>query len=243
MFTLFIFSSCQHNNKNISDQDFNIYNQDFAPVHLQFNLFARDLYFKLNATQINYQMFTTALKGYLALKENKTLKRDSILTLIDFTAPASQKRLFIIDVKNKHLLLETYVAHGQNSGLLYATDFSNAHGSNKSSIGFYIASEIYSGSNGLSLKLDGQEYVNNNARARGVVIHGASYVNEQMIKYSGRIGRSFGCPAVPDYLNERVIKLLQNKSCLFIYYPNAAYLKNSELVNANPAITNFQTIS
>jgi hypothetical protein len=118
--------------------------------------------------------------------------------------------------KNK-ILFNSLVAHGKNSGDLYAEQFSNKNESFQSSLGFYITNETYIGEHGLSLKLDGLERnKNDNARNRAIVIHGADYVSNDFIKKHNRLGRSFGCPSLPTEVSEKIITTIKNKSCLFI---------------------------
>ena len=144
---------------------------------------------------------------------------------------ANKNRLFLIDVENKKILHKSIVAHGKNSGGEYAKNFSNQVGSFKSSIGFYKTGETYHGKHGLSLRLDGLEYSNSNARKRAIVIHAADYVSQNFIKNYGRLGRSLGCPSLPKKDYDQVIHRIKNGSLLFIYYPEGHYLKNSTLAN------------
>jgi hypothetical protein len=130
--------------------------------------------------------------------------------------------MWVIDLEKNIVLFQTLVAHGRNTGEEYAKEFSNQAESFKSSIGFYATGEIYKGKHGLSLKLDGLEKgLNDNARKRAVVIHGADYVSESFIKQNKRLGRSQGCPAVPVEMNEKIINAIKDKSCLFLYHPSA----------------------
>lgn len=163
-----------------------------------------------------YDSFSKAMDGFDVLKD-KQIIQSNILTLIDFDLPSSQKRLWVIDMDENKVLFHTLVAHGKNSGELNAESFSNENESFKSSLGFFVTSETYQGSHGLSLKLDGLEKnKNDNARSRAIVIHGADYVSEGFIKEHNRLGRSFGCPALPLELTKSIISTIKNKSCLFI---------------------------
>jgi hypothetical protein len=129
------------------------------------------------------------------------------------------------------LLQHSLVAHGRNTGALMANSFSNQAESNKSSLGFYVTSETYQGKHGLSLRLDGLEKnINDNARSRAIVVHGADYATEGFYKSTGYLGRSFGCPAVPTMDANKIINTIRNGSCLFIYSADQGYLKNSKLV-------------
>ena len=124
------------------------------------------------------------------------------------------------------------MAHGVNSGGLYARDFSNEEHSHQSSLGFYITGEVYQGKHGQSLRLDGLEKgINDKARDRAVVIHGADYVSDSFIKQNKRLGRSQGCPALPEELTPEIINTIKNKSCLFIYHPSGSYKISSKLIS------------
>lgn len=163
-----------------------------------------------------YDSFSKAMDGFDVLKE-KQIIQSNILTIIDFDLPSTQKRLWVIDMDENKVLFNSLVAHGKNSGELNAESFSNENESYKSSLGFFVASETYQGSHGLSLKLDGLEKSkNDNARSRAIVIHGADYVSEDFIREHNRLGRSFGCPALPLELTKSIISTIKNKSCLFI---------------------------
>ncbi len=172
----------------------------------------------LQQTGLAFSIFEKALTGFINLKSDKRLNNEKdILTVIDFSKSSTSKRMWIIDLKNKSLLLNTYVAHGRGSGDDMATKFSNIAESHQSSLGFYVTNETYVGKHGLSLRLDGYDKdINHMARNRAIVIHGASYVSENFITKHGRLGRSHGCPAVPEELNATVIELIKNKTCLFI---------------------------
>lgn len=163
-----------------------------------------------------YDSFSKAMDGFDVLKE-KQIIQSNILTIIDFDLPSTQKRLWVIDMDENKVLFHSLVAHGKNSGELNAESFSNENESYKSSLGFFVTSETYQGSHGLSLKLDGLEKnKNDNARSRAIVIHGADYVSHDFIREHNRLGRSFGCPALPLELTKSIISTIKNKSCLFI---------------------------
>ncbi|MGV9003153.1 murein L,D-transpeptidase catalytic domain family protein [Flavobacterium sp.] len=176
---------------------------------------------KSNACALpSFDCFSIALEGFNKFKEKGIFKKN-ILTLIDFSKSSNSKRLWIIDLDSDEVLLNTYVAHGRNTGNEFADKFSNKAESFQSSLGFYATAEIYNGKHGSSLKLDGlQKGMNDNARERAVVMHGADYVSEKFIKNNKRLGRSLGCPAVPEELNDKIITLIKDKSCLFIYHPS-----------------------
>lgn len=196
-----------------------------------FKAYAEKLYHTLNDSDLDYKAFETALKGYLKLQEEGQIEDNSLLTVIDMSISANRNRFFLIDVKNQKIIHKSIVAHGRNSGGEFAKDFSNKIGSFKSSIGFYRTAETYSGKHGLSLRLDGLEFSNNNARERAIVIHAADYVSAGFIKQNGRLGRSLGCPSLPKKDYNQIVHKIKNGSLLFIYYPQDNYLKNSLLAN------------
>ena len=176
--------------------------------------------------------FSMAIKGFSKLREKGLVSADSIITIIDFSKSSTQKRLYVIDLKNQGIIYNTVVAHGRNSGNEYAKSFSNNPSSHKSSLGFYITEGTYNGGNGYSMKLQGAETgINDKALARAIVMHGADYANEEVIGKKGFLGRSYGCPAVPQKLNKKIIDTIKEGNCLFIYYPDQNYLKKSKLLN------------
>lgn len=192
------------------------------------------VYDSLNLSELGLskQAFTAALKGYQSLVTTGKVKNDSILSIIDFSLPSTAKRLFVINIKNYSILFNTYVSHGKNSGTQNATSFSNKPKSFKSSLGFYVTSATYFGKHGYSLKLEGEEKgFNDNAYNRGIVMHSATYVSEDFIKTEGRIGRSEGCPAIPEEENNAIIETIKEGSCLFMYAPNSKYLTKSKLLH------------
>ena len=175
----------------------------------------------------NFDCFSLAMNGFQKLKE-KGLVQKNILTLVDFSLSSNKKRLWVIDLDRGKVLFQTLVAHGRNTGEEFANAFSNRAESYQSSVGFYATGEIYHGKHGLSLKLDGLEKgLNDKARDRAVVIHGADYVSESFIRQNKRLGRSQGCPAIPVEMNEKIISVIKNKSCLFLYHPS----KNQEIIS------------
>jgi hypothetical protein len=177
------------------------------------------------------ESFAEALKGFYLLKEKGLIKKD-ILTLVDFSLSSNTKRLWVIDLKTNVVLFQSLVAHGRNTGEEFATRFSNLAQSFQSSLGFYATGEIYKGKHGLSLKLDGLEKgINDRARQRAVVIHGADYVSDSFIRGNKRLGRSQGCPAVPVELASEIISMIKNKSCLYIYHPSIDRAKESKLIS------------
>jgi hypothetical protein len=131
------------------------------------------------------------------------------------------------------ILFNTLVAHGRNSGLEYATAFSNQQESHKTSLGFFITLNTYNGGNGYSLKLKGCEKgINDKALERAIVMHGADYANENFIQHNGYLGRSYGCPAVPEKINKELINAIKNGSCMFLYHSTKKYTTVSKILNS-----------
>jgi hypothetical protein len=184
----------------------------------------------LEQTGMSREALTYAYKGQQKLVDEGKISNPNILTVCDFTQPSDSKRMYIIDVRNFKVLLNTYVAHGKNSGELYAEHFSNHPRSLESSLGFYITKGTYFGKHGLSLRLSGQDKgFNDRAESRAIVVHGASYIGDEWL--GGKMGRSFGCPAVPLQMASKVINIIKNGTCLFIYHPLKSYLHGSNVLN------------
>lgn len=187
---------------------------------------------QLQSFGLGRQVFEYAMKGFNLMRNTGALTNDAVISIVDFSKPSYRKRLFVIDLKNNKLLFNTYVAHGLQSGKEFASRFSNKLESNKSSLGFYETQDTYIGGNGYSLRLEGIEPgINDNAGKRAIVMHGAQYVDESLIHSQGYIGRSLGCPAVPEKLHRSIIEKIKGGSCLFIYSPDTRYLTRSKLLN------------
>lgn len=190
-----------------------------------------------------YKVFRKAMIGFLNLQKGYELEARNILTIIDFELPSSQKRMWTIDLNTGKVLFHELVAHGRNSGELYATAFSNENNSNASSLGFYLTGEQYIGKYGLSLRLDGlEEGINERARERAVVLHGADYASQAIVDAQGWLGRSYGCPAVPFENKDAIVEAISDKTVMFINGPDADYEKNSLLLNQVTAIDHFAEI-
>ena len=187
---------------------------------------------KLPEKGLSGEVYQLALRGYQKLVQEGKLRNSAILTIIDFSQSSTKKRFYVIDLLHKVLLFNTYVAHGRNTGEEYATHFSNATGSLKSSLGFYVTKEeIRGASTGLSLVLDGLEKgINDNAVKREIIMHGAAYATEDFIKRTGRLGRSFGCPSLPPDQIRAVVETIKDGSCLFIYQNDDQYIHHSALL-------------
>ena len=158
--------------------------------------------------------------------------KPSTLTVIDFSVPSTERRLFVYDLRTRALLFAEHVSHGRNSGGNVPTMFSNEPESFKSSIGLYRTAEGYFGKHGYSLRLDGLDKgFNDRARERAIVIHGADYVNAATAKAQGRLGRSLGCPALRPEISKKVIDAVKEGGLLFAYYPDPAWLASSTYLN------------
>ncbi len=194
-----------------------------------------DIYSALSLvdTGLSKNVFELAIKGLKKLDSEGKLKNPNIVTIADYSQSSNQKRLYVIDLKNKKLLFNTYVAHGRNTGAEFAKSFSNKEGSYKSSLGFFVTQEPITGLHtGLSLQIDGVEKgFNDHAVQRAIIFHTAEYATENFIKKYGRLGRSYGCPSVPPEMNKPIIETIKEGTCLFIYNPDKDYLSKSVLLN------------
>lgn len=176
---------------------------------------------------VNWKAFRQAVAGYYKIDNRKR----EVLTLIDFSRPSTVKRLFVFDMRERKVLFSSVVSHGKNSGDNYATSFSNECGSYKSSLGFYLTESTYQGKNGYSLILNGLEKgINDRARERAIVMHGAAYADPSVASRGGRLGRSFGCPAVPQKLSRPIIDAIKGGSVMYIYAETPDYLAHSSVL-------------
>ncbi|NBL63640.1 hypothetical protein GV828_00320 [Flavobacterium sp. NST-5] len=223
---MFLFGSFSGNEKTTKTNEKKNVAAVTVEKNVSFAVKAEQIYHSLQANDLSLpklESFSKALQGFYRLKEKGLVKKD-ILTIIDFSLSSNTKRLWIVDLKTNKILYNSLVAHGRNTGDEFANKFSNASSSYQSSLGFYATGEVYQGKHGISLKLDGLEKgINDNARSRAVVVHGADYVAESFVKAHGRLGRSLGCPALPVGITKEVINVIKDKSCLFIYHPTASY--------------------
>lgn len=157
-----------------------------------------------------------------------------LLTVIDYSLPSTARRLWVIDLVSRRVLFNELVAHGVNSGETYASTFSNQIGSRQSSIGLFRTDEAYVGRHGRSLRLSGLEPgVNDRARERAIVMHAADYVSDATVSTYGSLGRSWGCPALPEAANDRIIDRIRGGTALFAYYPDHAWLQSSRFINCD----------
>ena len=193
-----------------------------------------DLYEKLDLANagLSEEVLSSAVRGYEKLLQEGVLGNTQYLTIVDLSQSSRKKRFYLLDLENNKLAMNTFVAHGKNSGIDKAVKFSNTPESEASSLGFYVTKDTYSGKHGLSLKLAGMEDgFNNNAESRAIVVHGANYVNPSRVN-SAYMGRSQGCPALPEAVAPKVIKMIKGGSAIFVYHPTEKYLKGSKILNS-----------
>lgn len=159
------------------------------------------------------------------------LPRAKNLTIIDYSLPSSQKRLWVMDMQNNRILFNSLVAHGVASGDNKATYFSNVQDSHASSLGLYLTGRSYVGHYGYSLRLKGLDAgFNDKAESRDVVVHGASYVSSSYAR-AGAVGRTWGCPAVPEKLAKPIINTIKGNNLVFAYYPDSHWLSVSKYLH------------
>jgi len=184
----------------------------------------------LEIAGLNPKVLQLATTAYHKTKAEGVGSKD-LLTVVDYSLPSTTKRLWVIDMRSNKVVHHTHVAHGIGSGENYATRFSNRHGSRMSSVGMFLTDDIYRGHYGDSLNLHGlEDKFNSNAHARRIVVHPAHYVNEVMIKRSGRLGRSFGCLALNTNVAHKIMHTIKGGSLIFCYYPDKTWLKESKLL-------------
>jgi hypothetical protein len=189
--------------------------------------------FDLQEAGLTKKAFEYALKGYYYLLEHHWLNKTNILSICDLSQSSRNRRLYVLDLEQKKILVNTYVAHGRNSGKEFASTFSNNPSSHKSSLGFYVTQGTYYGNNGLSLKIRGMERgFNDHAGGRNIVVHGSQYVGPDFLEMNQFCGRSYGCPAIPADESETVIDLIKEGSVLFIYHPTKRYISKSKILNS-----------
>ncbi|MEA2336162.1 MAG: hypothetical protein QOE82_169 [Thermoanaerobaculia bacterium] len=169
-----------------------------------------------------------ALAAATRAEDKGLIPKRNLLTVIDYSLPSSQPRLFIFDLAAHKLLFRELVAHGKGSGDNIANFFSNSPGSLATSLGLFVTADTYNGGNGYSLRLRGlEEGVNDMAWDRAIVLHGASYVSQEAVKVLGRLGRSWGCPAVRPEISQKIIDTIRGGSPVFAYYPDQSWLSTS----------------
>jgi len=180
------------------------------------------------APELRAEVLKMALDAAHTAAQRGLVQRKDLLTVIDYSLPSTQPRLFVFDLVSRKLLFRELVAHGRNSGGNVPSFFSNSTGSLASSLGLFVTADPYVGGNGYSLRLKGlEEGINDMAWDRAIVMHGASYVSQAAIKILGRLGRSWGCPAVRPEVAHKIIDTLRGGSAVFAYYPERSWLATS----------------
>jgi hypothetical protein len=183
------------------------------------------------AKNLNPQVLKASLTAYSKARA-QGLDNKQLLTVIDYSQPSNQPRLWVIDIKNNKVLMNTWVAHGKNSGGLNATSFSNDPHSLKSSLGVFLTASSYSGSHGYSMRIRGLEKgINDNVYQRDVVFHGAWYAGADVAKSRGMLGRSWGCMAVGESTIKPLVDTIKDNTLVVAYYPNQQWLSNSSYIN------------
>jgi hypothetical protein len=184
------------------------------------------------------EVLRLALDATKAASERGLVRRQDVITVIDYSLPSTQPRLFVFDLAARKLLFRELVAHGKNSGGNITNFFSNSPGSLATSLGLFVTEDPYIGGNGYSLRLKGlEEGVNDMALDRAIVMHGASYVSRAAIQALGRLGRSWGCPAVRQEVAKKIINTVRGGSAVFAYYPEKTWLATSEFFRRKPSAT------
>jgi hypothetical protein len=157
--------------------------------------------------------------------------RPELLTVIDYSIASTEPRLWVFDIARQKLLFHELVAHGKNSGGNIPDRFSNIEGSLQTSLGLFVTAGTYVGSNGYSLRMKGLEKgVNDRAWSRAIVMHGAPYVSRSAIKALGRLGKSWGCPALRPEISRTLIDTIKDGSPIFAYYPEQTWLASSRFL-------------
>ncbi len=234
-FTISCFSTSKSSVRAVAERPEVVYKEPvkLASIETKSLSATETLYNKINfqnVNQLRYDVFEKALRGFENLKKSGKIDVScKLLTVCDFSLSSNTKRLWVINTESGQILFNSLVAHGKNTGEEFAEHFSNIENSLQSSLGFYITDTTYDGDNGYSLKLLGMDHgFNDNALQRLIVMHGADYVSEEFATENQRIGRSWGCPAVPRDLAMPIIDTIKGKNVLFIFYPDENYLNSSE---------------
>jgi hypothetical protein len=186
----------------------------------------------LSAETIDPKVLKLALQATTCAAQTGVVQRPSTLTVIDYSRPSTKARLWVLDLATRAVLFEELVAHGQGSGDNLASKFSDQPDSHQSSLGLFLAEETYTGKHGYSLRLQGlEDGVNSRARERAIVVHGAQYVSAATVSALGRLGRSWGCPALGLDAAKRVIDRIKDGGLIFSYYPNQEWLSGSKFLS------------
>jgi L,D-transpeptidase catalytic domain len=185
-----------------------------------------------DSRSLDRNVLRLALNAAACAREFGAVSADRLLTVIDYSKASTEPRLWVLDLEREQVLFEELVAHGRGSGENYATRFSNAEGSHQTSLGLFRTADTYVGTNGYSLRLDGLEAgINDRARDRAIVMHGAPYVSDDHLRAVGRLGRSHGCPALRTAIARTVIDTIKDGSLVFAYYPDQQWLRGSRFLN------------
>ncbi len=179
--------------------------------------------FSRGAEGLSPKILAKALDAVSAARARGISGKSDRLTVIDYSLPSTQPRLWVLDLAQGRVLFHELVAHGAGSGDKYATRFSNVNDSRATSLGLFLTADTYEGGNGYSLKLKGLDPgVNDQAETRHIVMHGAWYVSEDHARQFGMIGRSWGCPALPQADAPAVIDAIKGGSFVYAYAGSAS---------------------
>ena len=186
----------------------------------------------VEASGVTPEVLKMALGAMACATSSGAMDSPPTLTLIDYSRPSTKPRLWVFDMKTGKLLFKELVAHGRNTGENMAERFSDAMDSHQSSLGLFVTRDTYVGTNGYSLRMDGLDAgFNSHARERAIVMHGASYVDASLAARQGRLGRSWGCPALREAVARQVIDTVRGGGVIFSYYPDSTWLKTSKFLN------------
>lgn len=231
---IFSFAFTSTEKLNTSNSNITASETPVKPVPLSFKEEVKSLYGdfkKANASMPALSVFEKAMKGYAKLDRDGKVS-NKLLTIVDFDMSSTKKRMWILDMDTRKVLFNTFVSHGKNTGVKFAENFSNTVNSHQSSLGFYVTGKTYYGKNGLSLYMDGMEKgFNSNARKRYIVIHGADYATKDFINRYGRLGRSYGCPAVPTAIAKKLINKIKGESVVYLHKNDKNYQAKSDYIN------------
>lgn len=195
------------------------------------NIRAKDIAAK--TTNLKPALAKLAIEAFYNAKKQGIRTNKSIVTVIDYSLPSTKNRLWVLDIEQDKVLYTSMVAHGRNSGENYTTSFSNRINSLQTSLGLFLTDTTYFGRDGYSLRIKGLEVgFNDNAETRAIVMHGAPYVSKIFANASGRIGRSWGCPAVEAPLAKPIINTIKNRTLVLAYYPDSNWLRKSKFINS-----------
>ncbi len=202
------------------------------------NLFAYDIagikakHIAAKTTNLKPTLAKLAIEAFHNAQKQGVRLSKSVITVIDYSLPSTANRLWVLDLEQNKVLYTSMVAHGRNSGEKYTTSFSNRINSLQTSLGLFLTDTTYFGRDGYSLRIKGLEKgFNDNAETRAIVMHGAPYVSKLFVNAAGRIGRSYGCPAVETPLAKPIINTIKDRTLILAYYPDKNWLQNSKFIN------------